>query len=53
MVERFIINTETNKGALVDVPENTGTIIASQKRFSSVDSIYIDWCGISKAAIRI
>lgn len=38
----IMINTETNKGALIDIPENTGTIITSKKKFSSVNSIYTD-----------
>lgn len=38
----LLINTETNKGALIDVPENTGTIIPALQRYSRVDSIYKD-----------
>lgn len=36
----LVINGETNKGALIDIPNNTGTIIESKKKFSSVASIY-------------
>ncbi|QEN06209.1 LytR family transcriptional regulator [Thiospirochaeta perfilievii] len=40
LTQVLLINTETNKGALIDVPENTGTIMSSMKRYSRVDSIY-------------
>lgn len=42
LTQVLVINTETNKGALIDVPENTGTIITSIEKFSRVDYIYED-----------
>lgn len=42
LTQVLVINTETNKGALIDIPENTGTIIASIQRFSRVDTILRD-----------
>lgn len=36
----LLINTETNKGALIDIPENTGTMVSSMQRYSRVDTIY-------------
>ncbi len=38
LTQVLVMNTVTNKGALIDIPENTGTI--SIERFSRVDSIY-------------
>lgn len=39
LTQVLLINTETNKGALIDIPENTGTI-SSMRRFSRVDTIF-------------
>lgn len=39
----LLINTDTYKGALIDVPENIGTIVKSKKRYSSVASVYDDY----------
>jgi len=42
LTQVLIMNTETNKGALIDIPENTGTMLASMQKFSRVDSIFME-----------
>ncbi|MBN2619045.1 MAG: LCP family protein [Spirochaetales bacterium] len=36
----LIINSDTKKGALIDIPENTGTIITKKQMYSRIDTIY-------------
>ncbi|OQY38366.1 MAG: hypothetical protein B6229_06015 [Spirochaetaceae bacterium 4572_7] len=40
LTQVVLINTETDKGALIDIPENTGTILSSTNRYSRIDNIY-------------
>lgn len=39
----LLINTETNKGALIDVPNNIGTIVKTKNRYSKIESVYTDY----------
>lgn len=38
-----LINTETNKGALIDIPNEIATILPSEKRYSRLDSVYKEY----------
>lgn len=40
--EVFLFNTETNKGALIDIPGNTGSIIETLRRIDRVDVLYTE-----------